>query len=80
MSEGPKPASENPAAPGSLKPEAQAAAPEAKAAAAPRQLDLFTEYLPHPVVDALRKVDLNALSPMQAFDVLRTLIESLKRS
>jgi hypothetical protein len=51
-----------------------------KAASAPRQLDLFTEYLPHPVVDALRKVDLNALSPMQAFDVLRTLIESLKRS
>jgi len=32
------------------------------------------------VVDALRKVDLNALSPMQAFDVLRTLIECLKRS
>jgi DNA mismatch repair protein MutS len=61
-------------------PATPASPPPAKAAAAPRQLDLFTEYLPHPVVDALRKVDLNALSPMQAFDVLRTLIESLKRS
>jgi DNA mismatch repair protein MutS len=61
-------------------PATPASQPPAKAGSAPRQLDLFTEYLPHPVVDALRKVDLNALSPMQAFDVLRTLIESLKRS
>jgi DNA mismatch repair protein MutS len=61
-------------------PATPASPPPVKAASAPRQLDLFTEYLPHPVVDALRKVDLNALSPMQAFDVLRTLIESLKRS
>jgi DNA mismatch repair protein MutS len=61
-------------------PATPASPPPAKAASAPRQLDLFTEYLPHPVVDALRKVNLNALSPMQAFDVLRTLIESLKRS
>jgi DNA mismatch repair protein MutS len=61
-------------------PATPASPPPAKAGSAPRQLDLFTEYLPHPVVDALRKVDLNALSPMQAFDVLRTLIESLKRS
>jgi NADH-quinone oxidoreductase subunit C len=36
MSEGPKPASENPAAPGTPKPVAEAAAPEAKAAAAPK--------------------------------------------
>ena len=61
-------------------PATPASPPPAKAASAARQLDLFTEYLPHPLVDALRKVDLNALSPMQAFDVLRTLIESLKRS
>jgi hypothetical protein len=42
-------------------------------------MDLFTEYLPHPVVDELRKVDLNALTPMQAFDLLRKLSERLKK-
>ncbi len=39
------------------------------------QLALFTEYLPHPVVDALRELKLESLSPMQAFDALRTLRE-----
>ena len=52
----------------------------AKAAAASRQLDLFTEYLPHPVVDELRKVNLDAMTPMQAFDLLRKLSERLKTS
>jgi hypothetical protein len=42
-------------------------------------MDLFTEYLPHPVVDELRKIDLNALTPMQAFDLLRKLSEQLKK-
>jgi DNA mismatch repair protein MutS len=37
------------------------------------QLGLFTEYLPHPVVDALREIKLDTLSPMQAFDALREL-------
>jgi len=39
----------------------------------PDQMSLFTEYVPHPVVEELNQVDLNALSPMQAFDTLRQL-------
>jgi DNA mismatch repair protein MutS len=35
------------------------------------QMSLFTEYVDHPVVDQLRQLDINQLSPMQAFDVLR---------
>jgi len=31
------------------------------------------------VVDELRKVDLNAMTPMQAFDLLRRLSEQLKK-
>jgi DNA mismatch repair protein MutS len=60
-------------------PATPATPPPAKAAVAPRQMDLFTEYLPHPVVDELRKVDLDAMTPMQAFDLLRKLSEQLKR-
>jgi DNA mismatch repair protein MutS len=60
-------------------PATPASPPPAKAAAAARQMDLFTEYLPHPVVDELRKVNLDAMTPMQAFDLLRNLSEQLKR-
>jgi len=35
------------------------------------QLPLFTEYLPHPVVDELKRTDLDELSPIQAFELLR---------
>ena len=42
-------------------------------AAAPAQLSLFTEFLPHPAVDALREIKLDALTPLQAFDELRRL-------
>ena len=37
------------------------------------QLGLFTQYLDHPVVERLREVKLDALTPLQAFDLLRTL-------
>jgi DNA mismatch repair protein MutS len=37
------------------------------------QLSLFTQYLRHPAVDALREVKLDSLSPIQAFDALRKL-------
>ena len=37
------------------------------------QLPLFTEYLQHPVIEELREIDLEALSPLQAFDLLRRL-------
>lgn len=40
------------------------------------QLGLFTEYLRHPAVDELRELKLDAMSPMQAFDVLRRLQQS----
>lgn len=52
---------------------ATAAVPEA-----PRkgeQLPLFTEYVPHPAVDSLRELKIEAMSPMQAFDELRRLKE-----
>jgi DNA mismatch repair protein MutS len=35
------------------------------------QLGLFTEFVEHPAVERLRSTDLNALSPLQAFDLLR---------
>lgn len=37
------------------------------------QLPLFTEYLPHPAIEELRGLNLDAMSPMQAFDALRRL-------
>ncbi|MFG0328392.1 MAG: DNA mismatch repair protein MutS [Phycisphaerales bacterium] len=39
------------------------------------QMSLFTEYLPHPVVQDLRTLDLDQLTPLQAFDLLRRLRE-----
>jgi DNA mismatch repair protein MutS len=35
------------------------------------QMSLFTEYLPSPLVDELKSIDINALSPMEAFELLR---------
>jgi len=43
----------------------------ATTAAPPPQLSLFTEYMPHPVMEKLSATDLNALSPIQAFDLIR---------
>jgi DNA mismatch repair protein MutS len=37
------------------------------------QMSLFTEYLPNPILDELKNVDINALSPMEAFELLRDL-------
>ncbi|NNM27629.1 MAG: DNA mismatch repair protein MutS [Phycisphaerales bacterium] len=42
------------------------------------QLGLFTEYLPHPVVERLATLDLDGLSPLEAFDLLRTLTRDAK--
>ncbi|MFA9478013.1 DNA mismatch repair protein MutS [Phycisphaerales bacterium AB-hyl4] len=42
------------------------------------QLPLFTEYVDHPAIDALRQVDLTQLTPMQAFDILRQLREQVE--
>ena len=45
----------------------------ANKAAANAQLGLFTEYVQHPVVDSLRELKLDSMTPMQAFDALRAL-------
>ncbi len=37
------------------------------------QMSLFTEYLNHPAIDALRDLDLDQMSPLDAFDALRKL-------
>ena len=42
-------------------------------AARDRQMNLFTEYLEHPVVEALRKLNPETMTPLEAFDVLRRL-------
>ena len=39
------------------------------------QLSLFTEYVAHPAVEALREVKLDTMSPLEAFDALRRLRE-----
>ncbi len=40
------------------------------------QMELFREYLQHPVVDEIRTLDLSAMTPLEAFDALRRLHES----
>ena len=42
------------------------------------QLGLFTEYLVHPAIERLHKTNLDALSPLEAFDLLRTLKRELE--
>jgi DNA mismatch repair protein MutS len=42
------------------------------------QFSLFTEFMPHPAVEALKEVKLESLTPMQAFDQLRRVVELLK--
>jgi DNA mismatch repair protein MutS len=37
------------------------------------QLPLFTEYVRHPAVDAIRGLEMDGLTPMRAFDELRRL-------
>jgi len=42
------------------------------------QLALFTEYLPHPVVDELSRVDLDHVSPIEAMRILQSLQGKLR--
>ncbi len=51
-----------------------AAAPSAHSGEPPSQMSLFTEYLPSPIVDALKDVKLDELTPLEAFDALRKLV------
>jgi DNA mismatch repair protein MutS len=56
------------------------AAPRKAPQQATPQLSLFTEYVEHPVVGELRGVDLNALTPLAAFDLLRRLTDRARGS
>jgi len=56
----------------------QHAAPAPPPGTAPAQLSLFTEYLPHPAIQALRAVDFDRLTPLEAFDLLRRLHEQAR--
>jgi DNA mismatch repair protein MutS len=47
--------------------------PKARSTDEDGQLPLFTQYIQHPAVDALREVKLDSLTPLQAFDTLRQL-------
>lgn len=49
------------------------AAASPRAGQAPPQLSLFTEYVDHPALAELKALDLDTLSPMQAFDAIRRL-------
>ena len=55
-------------------PPPQAPAPSARPEPRP-QLALFREYEPHPAIERLRALDLNTLTPLQAFDALRALAD-----
>ena len=41
----------------------------------PDQMALFTEYVEHPVVETLRELKLDSMSPLDAFDALRALAQ-----
>ena len=49
-----------------------------KSRPAPAQMSLFTEYVNHPVIEELKHLDLNTLSPLQAFEMLRQMREKLE--
>lgn len=51
--------------------EAQPGKAKSKAKADANQLSLFTEYVEHPAITRLRETEIESLSPMQAFDLLR---------
>jgi DNA mismatch repair protein MutS len=55
---------------------------DGKPPARPRdgQLHLFTEYVPHPAMSALRELKIETLTPMQAFDELRRLKEQVQKT
>jgi hypothetical protein len=44
---------------------------------APEQMSLFKEYLPHPAIEKLRQINLEQLSPMDAFEAMRRILEDL---
>ena len=51
----------------------QQASEESTKKIATPQMNLFTEYVQHPAVDKLKSVDIDAMSPLEAFELIRTL-------
>ena len=41
------------------------------------QMSLFTEYLPHPLLEELKQIDMDSMSPIEAFELLRKLTKSI---
>ncbi len=52
---------------------ARSAATALPSAKASQQLSLFTEFLPHPAIEELKRLRIEEMAPLQAFDALRTL-------
>jgi DNA mismatch repair protein MutS len=62
--------------------EGSAARPHTEAAVKPpstQQLGLFTEFVHHPVIDEIKTLDINTISPMQAFELLREMRGKVER-
>jgi DNA mismatch repair protein MutS len=62
--------------------EGSAARPATEAAVKPdsQQMGLFTEFVQHPVVDEIKSLDINTISPMQAFELLREMHDKVDES
>jgi len=54
--------------------------PQAAPTRGDSQLHLFTEFVASPVLEELRRLDLDGLTPMQAFDALRRLREIAEKA
>jgi len=52
-------------------PQATSPKPQTDSSLADGQLPLFTEFLPHPAIEELKQIDMDRMSPMEAFDRLR---------
>jgi len=42
------------------------------------QMHLYTQYMPHPVVEELKALHLDSLTPLAAFDMLRQLAQGAR--
>lgn len=44
-----------------------------------QQMGLFTEFVQHPVVDEIKSLDINTISPLQAFELLREMHDKVEQ-
>lgn len=62
--------------------EGAAATPISEAAVRPtdsQQMGLFMEFVQHPVIDEIKSLDINTISPMRAFELLREMRGKVER-